>query len=109
MTTPDEHDLLLAYLNRELPAEAVAALEARLKAEPALADALVVLAREESILTEWAHSAEASRRDAGLLPAEIHPAARRSRFGTIARWSAAAAAVSLVVWGAYRWTHRNDK
>ena len=36
--TPDEHDLLLAYLHRELPAEAVAALEGRLKLEPALAD-----------------------------------------------------------------------
>ncbi len=104
--TPNEHDLLMAYLNRELPADAVAALEVRLKTEPALADALVLLAREESILTEWAHSSagaavETSRRAAGISLAEMNPAARRLRFGVIARW-AAAAAVVLVVWGAYR-------
>jgi dipeptidyl aminopeptidase/acylaminoacyl peptidase len=52
-----EHDLLQAYLERTLDADAVLALEARLSREPELAQALVFLAREEAIGKEWASSA----------------------------------------------------
>ncbi len=103
MTTPHEQDLLLAYLNRELPAEAVAALEVRLKAEQGLADALVVLAREESILTEWAHSAAAAQQTPD------RAVAKPRRFVRSARWAAAAAALALVVWGAFRLIGSKDR
>src|SRR5258708_646796 len=111
MLTSDEHDLLLAYLSCELPAEQVAALEVRLKAEPAVADALVILAREESILTEWAHSSagglvETSQPSTGSTPA-IPTAgrllsSRRRRFVFAARWGAAAATIAIVVWGVFK-------
>src|SRR5579872_4623434 len=103
MTTPDEQDLLLAYLHRDLPAEAVAGLEARLKAEPALADALVMLAREESILTEWAHSSAGPYRVPDKRVTEpARPAAGLWRFRTATRWGAAAAVLVLAVWAAFR-------
>lgn len=49
--TPDDLDALQAYLDSE-PADG--SLEARLKAEPALADALVRLAHDDAVLREWA-------------------------------------------------------
>ena len=109
--TPNDYDVLLAYLHRDLPAEQAVALEARLKAEPTLADALVLLAREESILTEWAHSAAATLvetpRRAARSPSPIRT--RRSRFAFAARWGAAAAAVALVIWGIFRMTAHNNR
>src|SRR6266404_2238306 len=99
MMTPNDHDLLLAYLNRELPTAAVVALQSRLKTESGLADSLVLLAREESILTEWAHSSAV-----GCATTRVSPGARRSRFVSVARWSAAAAVLALVVWGVFRLT-----
>src|SRR5438128_5987881 len=50
-------DLLQAYLDCRLAAAEVAALEGRLLREPAFADALMTLAREEAVLTEWARAA----------------------------------------------------
>jgi hypothetical protein len=52
-------DLLQAYLDRSLGDAETAALEARLIAEPTLADALIVLAREEAILVEWSRGVRA--------------------------------------------------
>src|SRR5262249_53603294 len=59
MTTPSDLDLLQAYLDGTLSPDEVRAVEARLKTEPALAKALVALAREEAVLTEWARSQRA--------------------------------------------------
>src|SRR5581483_4464099 len=55
-----EHDLLQAYLDGELPAEECRALEERLKVEPALAEALIELSREDAILCEWVSSTQAA-------------------------------------------------
>ncbi len=56
MNPKSDVDLLQAYLGGELPADQVAALRARLNAEPGLCDQLLILAREETILSEWARS-----------------------------------------------------
>src|SRR5262249_5379531 len=55
---------LQAYLDGELPGDEAAAVEARLKAEPELAEALVVLARDEAVIREWA-AAEAIQTQLG--------------------------------------------
>ncbi|HLJ94754.1 MAG TPA: FecR domain-containing protein [Gemmataceae bacterium] len=57
MNAPSDTDLLHAYLDDSLTASDRTAIEERLRREPALADALVILAREEAILGEWARSA----------------------------------------------------
>src|SRR5881227_3729874 len=57
-------DLLQAYLDGRLTAAEAEALEERLRQEPALADALVILAREEAILTEWAGAMQVAERAA---------------------------------------------
>jgi ferric-dicitrate binding protein FerR (iron transport regulator) len=54
MNGPTDPELLLAYLAGELPPAETAALEARLKVEPHLAEQYVALARDEAVLTEWA-------------------------------------------------------
>lgn len=54
MTLPEHQDRLQAYLDDELSSEDRADLESQLKANPALAEALFSLAREEAILGEWA-------------------------------------------------------
>jgi len=59
MIAADDLDLLQAYLDRRLNADETVALEARLTREPALAEALLALAREEAILTEWARGVRA--------------------------------------------------
>lgn len=72
MTPASQRDLLQAYLDGELPETEAAAVQARLCAEPALADALVELARAEAILSEWAHSARETQ--AELASSELAPA-----------------------------------
>jgi WD40 repeat protein len=54
MSAHPEHDRLQAYLDGSLEVDAVVELEARLRTDPDLAAALVYLAREEAIYTEWA-------------------------------------------------------
>src|SRR5215472_8987687 len=75
-------DLLQAYVDGELSVDEVAALEARLRTEPHLASALVSLAREEAILTEWAKAAKVVDRASGGVPAaaaERQPHTRRMK------------------------------
>ena len=43
MISPDDRDLLQAYIDGELPPEPTAALEARLRAEPSLADGSIMV------------------------------------------------------------------
>jgi WD40 repeat protein len=54
MTPHPDADLVLAYLDGELAAEQTRALEARLKTDPALAELLLILARDEAIVRDWA-------------------------------------------------------
>lgn len=77
ISSPDA-DLLQAYLDGRLASAEVMALNERLLREPALADALVSLAREEAILSEWARSARVAESTAvekravsALLPAAV--------------------------------------
>jgi len=81
MISAADLDLLQAYLDHRLDDAASVALEARLTAEPALAETLVALACEEAILSEWARGVRAlqgtSRDDSP--PADPLPAARPVR------------------------------
>jgi len=54
--TPDDHDALDAYLADRLAQHERDALERRLKATPDLADELLRLAREETIIRDWAEA-----------------------------------------------------
>ncbi|HXG12575.1 MAG TPA: FecR domain-containing protein [Gemmataceae bacterium] len=57
---PCDDELLQAYLNGELTAETTAALMERLKADPCLAERLILLAHEEAVLREWARAERAA-------------------------------------------------
>jgi len=96
MNAPTDRDLLQAYLDDELSAESAAQLEARLRAEPALADALIELGREEAILMEWARSSrattEAGAEAAATLALPAGPRSRKRRWAWRAAVSLAAAA-----------------
>lgn len=56
MKPHEETDLLQGYLDGTLTAAEVRAVQERLKAEPSLAEGLVVLAREEAVCREWAYA-----------------------------------------------------
>jgi len=102
MSPQDDEDLLLAYLADGLSAGERAAVEARLKAEPALARSLLRLSREETALGDWARAgrtAGAIRRAAGLPPAGI--GSRRVRYLVAAAALAAGAAVVFVLLGPF--------
>jgi WD40 repeat protein len=117
---PSDADLLQAYLDGELSPEDIAALETRLKAEPALADALLALAREETILIEWAGttrareeaeraSAAAQERESAApplilsLPRSRAAAFARSRFLWASLPAAALLLAVLGMYAAWRW------
>jgi hypothetical protein len=73
-------DLLIVYLHGELSTEAASAVEARLRNEPALADELITLAREDVILSEWAHDVAANTAPkAAVTPASMPAVGRRQR------------------------------
>ncbi len=96
MITPADLDLLEAYLERRLGDAETAALQARLVAEPELAEALVVLAREEAILVEWARGVRAGE---GVAAEPLAVPHRRRRWLFIG--SAVAAAAALVALAAF--------
>ena len=66
MNTLSDADLLQAYLDCRLSSADAVVLEERLLQEPALADALLILACEEAILTEWAPTARVADDAAGM-------------------------------------------
>jgi anti-sigma factor RsiW len=69
MRPPTDQEYLQAYLDGELAPEQAAALEIRLRSDPRVADALMRLAREEAVLTEWGRSTRAlSAPDTGDTP-----------------------------------------
>jgi len=104
-----DHDLLQAYLDGALTADDRARLEVRLRCQPDLSDALVILAQEEAICSEWAAAHAAA--DAVLDKAQVAPTdatlirsacyrSRRPRRVALAL-AATAAAVLLAVVGVY--------
>ena len=101
MTEPHpDHDLLQAYLDGALDAAESAALEARLRHDSVLADALALMAREEAIFREWSATTQAAEQVAPKTVAELSPAnaepGRRSRI-RLARWAALAAIAACIL------------
>jgi WD40 repeat protein len=94
----DEGDLLQSYLDGELSSEQAALLETRLRREPELADALLKLAREEAIISEWARAATVADRAIAEKPfsGTIAPRVFRRQRQT-ALWVALPAAVVVLV------------
>jgi len=94
--TPDD-DLLQSYLDGELTAPQAAALEARLLREPPLADLLITLSREETIVSEWAKadviSAAMDRQPAAALPTPRHRVRRWLAAGILVAGTAALVAI----------------
>ncbi|MBL8795713.1 MAG: FecR domain-containing protein [Planctomycetia bacterium] len=99
MTPHSDQDQVQSYLDGELAGDALTAFEQRLAAEPALADLLLSLSREEAILTEWARS--------NAVQAEMaSPAASAGKSGFRRRLEAmlfftAAAAVIIAILGKF--------
>jgi hypothetical protein len=91
MISAADLELLESYLERRLAESETAALEARLVAEPALAEALVALAREEAILVEWARGVRAVE---GVAAEAAAP--RRWRWVLVGSAVAAAAALAAL-------------
>src|SRR6516164_8438613 len=92
MVSAADLEVLEAYLERRLGDAETAAVEARLTAEPALAEALVALAREEAILVEWAKGVRAVE---SIAAAPAVPS-RRRRWLLIGSAVAAAAALAAL-------------
>jgi len=64
MSERSDGEILQAFLEGRLTPGEEADVVARLKSEPALADALLALAREEAVLSEWARKGPAQARAA---------------------------------------------
>jgi Tol biopolymer transport system component len=97
MTSAADLELLEAYLDRRLCDAETAALEARLLAEPVLAEALVALAREETILVEWAKGDRAVA-EVAAEPTPAVPSRRRWLFvGSAVAVAAALAALATLL------------
>jgi hypothetical protein len=95
MISAADLDILGAYLDRRLGDAETTALEARLLAEPMLAEALIALAREEAILVEWARGVRAGEGIAEPVaeaPPVLPVLSRRRRWLLIGSAVAAAAA-----------------
>lgn len=101
MISPEDHDRLQAYLDGDLPAEATAQLETQLKQDSGLVDALLILAREEAIIGEWARVANRTK----LIESKLIPAQGPSN--GLRSWIPLAVAASLMLSaGVFYWRHR---
>jgi ferric-dicitrate binding protein FerR (iron transport regulator) len=109
MTARDANDeLLQAYLDGSLPESDVAALEARLRAEPALAEALVRLSREEAVVREWS-SASATAEAVARVAEPARPKRRSRLVPIVAAVATVAAIVALIVWQSPRQTNSTGR
>src|SRR5436309_3526635 len=97
MISPADVDLLQSYLDNLLTPAEGAALQARLVHEPALADALLCLAREEAVLREWAPTA-VSPRPVLPLPVAARPRRWRAAFAGACAAAVLVACLLLVDW-----------
>lgn len=91
MNAPHD-DLVQAYLDGQLDEAACADFERRLHSEPELAEQLIRVARDEAIMTEWAH---ANRSVETTVQPSRRPLSRRLVFGVAA--SVLAACLLLAV------------
>jgi len=89
-----EYDRLQAYLDGTLADAEREQLEARLRDDSLLADALILLAREEAIMTEWVRSSAAAQAEAPS-PAVSSPHRRRRK--VVVAFAATAATIALLV------------
>lgn len=71
MKPESDIDILMAFLNDELADDEVRSLTQRLHNEPELADRLLLLSREESVISEWARSMPAQVDDDEAKPMRI--------------------------------------
>jgi hypothetical protein len=103
MIPPADLSLLEEYLAGRLPPEQTQIVEDRLGTEPTFARAYLLLAREEVLLTRWAHSALALHREEMAYTSPTvpqlprRPSRWRKRLGWVAGL-AAAACVLLTLW-----------
>jgi WD40 repeat protein len=104
---PDD-DLLQTCLDGSLAESDVAALEARLRAEPALAEALLRLSREEAVMREWA-SASATAEAVTRVAEPVRTKKRSHLAPIVAAVVAAAAVIALVVWLSPRQSNSTGK
>jgi WD40 repeat protein len=88
----DEFELLQKYLDGVLPANEGAALEVRLKSEPALAAEIVRMSRDEAICRDWAVANAATTPSESNTIQPTKPVTRR-RFSLA--WIVAASVVTL--------------
>jgi WD40 repeat protein len=95
-----DHDLVQSYLDGELADVELTAFEQRLAVEPALADLLLTLSREEAILTEWARARAVNAEIETLAPATTGKSAFRRRLEA-GIFAAAAAAIVLAILGKF--------
>jgi hypothetical protein len=105
MERPDDTDALEAYFAGDLSPEETARYEAQLKSDPAAAERLLELAREEVVIAEWARVAGKT----GEIETDAEHRRRALSFGRpgMPRFLAAAALV-LVAVGATLWYFRTD-
>src|SRR5262249_7401333 len=103
MPLHSEHDRLQAYVDGALPESERVLFQARLGHEPALAEALLLMAREEGIYAEWALGRatltailhEANTHNEPAVPA-TRQTSRRSRVRRVAIACATLAALVIV-------------
>ncbi|WP_162136319.1 WD40 repeat domain-containing protein [Zavarzinella formosa] len=103
MLSPEDHDRLLAYLDNQLSVGEAAALEGRLKTEPTLAEGLIRLSRDETVMAEWAATSQPTS-DVFPAPDPIAVPVRRP-------WSrilAGTAAAFVVAFGLWAFFNRTD-
>lgn len=91
MTLPHDQDRLQAYLDGELSPEATSEFGVELKSNLALAEALIMAARDEAIVGEWARVA----RRTSQIDAQLVPRLRRAPFER--SWTPLAVAASLLL------------
>jgi anti-sigma factor RsiW len=97
MSAPHD-DLVQAYLDGQLDEAARADFERRLHREPELADQLIRQARDEAIITEWAHANRSVESD--VRPAR-RPMGRRLVMGMAAAVLTAAVLVAFLTTGIF--------
>ncbi|MBL8829431.1 MAG: FecR domain-containing protein [Planctomycetaceae bacterium] len=101
MLSAAELDELQAFLDRELSPESSARVAARLAVDPAWAEALVTLARETTVLSDWARVHQRAER------IDVQAADNRRVVRALASarmWLGSAAALALIATGIIRWT-----
>ncbi len=91
-------ELLTAYLDDDLSGPGLTAFQRRLKTEPALADSLIRLSRDEAVTAEWATNNHAFADDTVTPARDATPARRWPR---VAAGTAAALLLAVGAWALF--------